>query len=205
MGGLFEAAVDATAESVCDALTAATTTVGRDDNTADDRIPAGTDLLPGFAETIGVELTVSGLMTPANPSVRTRRLRSMRQIPTLQLWYYLHDADTCRFTERQALGGRHLMSTLLLKHVDLLVRWRRIGGGFRTAACSFASNAIDEVGRYRFVYWQARHHSSAPRRAHRRRPGHPRIHHLYPDVAPAASQQDSARSMAQDADPIWAP
>jgi D-aminopeptidase len=31
---LFEAAVDATAESVCNALTAATTTVGRDGNTA---------------------------------------------------------------------------------------------------------------------------------------------------------------------------
>ena len=34
MYGLFEAAVDATAESVCNALTAATTTVGRDGNTA---------------------------------------------------------------------------------------------------------------------------------------------------------------------------
>ena len=34
MCGLFEAAVDATAESVCNALTAATTTVGRDGNTA---------------------------------------------------------------------------------------------------------------------------------------------------------------------------
>jgi D-aminopeptidase len=34
MGELFEAAVDASAESVCNALTAATTTVGRDGNTA---------------------------------------------------------------------------------------------------------------------------------------------------------------------------
>jgi D-aminopeptidase len=34
MAELFEAAVDATAESVCNALTAATTTVGRDGNTA---------------------------------------------------------------------------------------------------------------------------------------------------------------------------
>ncbi len=34
MTELFEAAVDATAESVCNALTAATTTVGRDGNTA---------------------------------------------------------------------------------------------------------------------------------------------------------------------------
>ncbi|HMK93512.1 MAG TPA: P1 family peptidase, partial [Thermoleophilia bacterium] len=34
MGGLFEAAVDATAESVCNSLTAAVTTVGRDGNTA---------------------------------------------------------------------------------------------------------------------------------------------------------------------------
>jgi D-aminopeptidase len=34
MHGLFEAAVDATAESVCNSLTAATTTVGRDGNTA---------------------------------------------------------------------------------------------------------------------------------------------------------------------------
>jgi D-aminopeptidase len=34
MCGLFEGAVDATAESVCNALTAATTTVGRDGNTA---------------------------------------------------------------------------------------------------------------------------------------------------------------------------
>jgi D-aminopeptidase len=34
MHGLFEAAVDATAESVCNALTAAHTTVGRDGNTA---------------------------------------------------------------------------------------------------------------------------------------------------------------------------
>ena len=34
MSGLFEAAVDATAESVCNSLTAATTTVGRDGNVA---------------------------------------------------------------------------------------------------------------------------------------------------------------------------
>jgi D-aminopeptidase len=34
MGELFEGAVDATAESVCNALTAATTTVGRNGNTA---------------------------------------------------------------------------------------------------------------------------------------------------------------------------
>jgi D-aminopeptidase len=57
MSGLFEGAVDATAESVCNALTAATTTVGRDGNTSHE-LPL--DRLVGVLRRAGREARLPG-------------------------------------------------------------------------------------------------------------------------------------------------